>query len=227
MLDEEVTLTERNIPALESMLQVLLRRLPFILLIAVAAMGSAWGFSLYQTPTYEASVKILVGQKGTDSANLSGDVEGLQQLAVTLAKAVPTQPVAQAVVEQPGLPEGSAKKILENLSAQQDPGTFFIDVSYQDSSPKRTQLIANAIGQVFSQKVSEMSLGASTATATVWEQATLPEAPVAPNPLRNAILAFVFGLPLGAGLAFLLEYVDNRWNSPEEVELARKQEGKR
>jgi capsular polysaccharide biosynthesis protein len=52
----------------------------------------------------------------------------------------------------------------------------------------------------------------------VWEPAAVPEEPVSPNPLRNGLLGLVLGLMLGMGLAFLLEYLDDSWRSPEEVE---------
>jgi capsular polysaccharide biosynthesis protein len=36
--------------------------------------------------------------------------------------------------------------------------------------------------------------------------------------MRDGFLALVLGGMLGAGLAFLLEYLDDRWRSPEEAE---------
>lgn len=41
---------------------------------------------------------------------------------------------------------------------------------------------------------------------------------MSPDPVRNGALALVLGLMLGVGLAFLLEYLDDSWRSPEEVE---------
>jgi capsular polysaccharide biosynthesis protein len=41
---------------------------------------------------------------------------------------------------------------------------------------------------------------------------------VSPKPLRNGLLALVLGLMLGTGMAFLLEYLDHSWRSPEEAE---------
>lgn len=161
---------------------------------------------------------IFVGQKITQDTNFNTDVTDLQELTLTVAQVVQTLPVAQAVVEQPNLPEQSAEKVLENMSVEPRPGTTLIDVSYKSSDPERARLIANTIGQVLSQKISEVSLGANGITATVWAPATLPETPVSPDPIRNGILALVLGGLLGIASAFLLEYVDDSWNSPEEVE---------
>ena len=207
-------------PSPANLLRVLLRRLWAIVLVAVVRVGSALGFSLMQTPTYEASAKLLIGQRGADETrgSLSGEVRGLQDLAPTMAKAVTTRPVAQAVVEQVGMREVSAGALLGNLSAQQDPGTMFIDVSYSASDPNSAQLVVNTVGQVFSEQVSDLSPNVNGVTATVWERATIPESPISPHPIRNGVAALALGILLGAGLAFLLEYLDDSWDSPEEAE---------
>ena len=189
------------------------------MLVAAVTAGSALGLSLLQTPTYEASVMILVGQNiSGDSNSGSVKVSDLQDLAQTVAQAVPTTPIAEAVVERLDLQEESANEVLKHVSAEPDPGTMFVNVSYRDSDPERAQLIANTIGKVLSEKISEASVGANAMTATVWEPATLPETPVSPDPIRDGIIALVLGSLLGVVLAFLLEYVSGSWDSPEEVE---------
>src|SRR5919107_974056 len=135
------------------------------------------------------------------------------------AIAVPTTPVAEAVVERlEAPPEGGAGEVLANSSAEPDPGTVFVNVSYKDSDPKRAQLIANTIGIVLSKKIPEMTLGANAITATVWEPATLPETPLSPDPIRNGIIGLMLGSLLGLVLAFLLEHVSDRWKSRDELE---------
>ncbi len=218
MLTEETAPSRGSMYSPQRILQTLRKRMWTIVLVAVVTTGSALGSSLLQTPTYVASVQILVGQKTTGDTTLRADVSDLQELALTVAKAVPTTPVAEAVVERLDLPEGSAGEVLRNISAEPIPGTMFVNVSYKDSDPERAQLIANAIGQALSEKISEVSLGANAITATVWEPATLPKTPVSPDLVRNGILALVLGSLLGVVLAFLLEYVGDSWKSQEEVE---------
>jgi capsular exopolysaccharide synthesis family protein len=211
--------TRTNAIIVERILQTLLRRVSTIILVTVVIIGSALAFSLAQAPTYEASIKVLVNQNTTeDPRSLGGDISGLQAFTLTVADAAETTTVAQGVVEQLNLPEGSANEVLKNMSVEPDPGTTFVNISYKDSDPAEAQQGANAIGQVLSQSISEVSPGANAITATVFEQATLPQTPVSPNPVRNGLLALVLGSLLGVMLAFLLEYVDDRWNSPEEVE---------
>ncbi|QYJ15080.1 putative capsular polysaccharide biosynthesis protein YwqC [Rubrobacter xylanophilus DSM 9941] len=201
-------------------LRVLRRRAWAVFLGAFVLAASAVGFSLLQTPLYEASITILVGQKSGEDGprNLSGDVEGLQQLTQTVAEAVATRPIAEAAAGKLGLPEDYSQSLLGNLKVEQRPGTMFVEVRYRDPDPRRAQRVANAVGEVFSERVSEVSPGASAITATVWEEAVVPETPVSPDPLLNGLVALALGLLLGVGLAFLLEYLDDSWESPEEVE---------
>jgi capsular polysaccharide biosynthesis protein len=167
--------------------------------ITLAVLVIPWVISLYQTPTYEASIKILVGQRSAEDTNLFLDVSpALQDLTLTAAKAADTMPVAQAVVEQLNLPELSAREVLANMTVEPEPGTMFVDISYKDSDPARAQLIANTIGEVSSRKISDVTLGAHAITATVWAPAKLPQNPASPDPVRNMLLALAtWGLMLG------------------------------
>jgi polysaccharide biosynthesis transport protein len=49
-------------------------------------------------------------------------------------------------------------------------------------------------------------------------RATAPSSPVAPNKIRNALLALALGLLLGIGFAFLREYLDDSIRSKEDLE---------
>ncbi len=201
-------------------LWVIWRRLWVILLMATVLTGAAVGFSLAQTPMYEASITILIGQERGSSApgNLGSDVQGLQQLTQTMAEGVNSRPVAEAVIQQHNLRVTPEDFLEDYLSVEQINTTQFIQVDYRDSSSERARLVANTVGEVFSEQVSNVSPSANDVTATVWERADVPDRPVSPNLVLNIGLALVAGLMLGVGLAFLLEYLDDSWRSPEEAE---------
>lgn len=204
---------------IKDVLEVLWRRLWTIALVVFVVVVLVVGFDLLQTPDYEASIKILVGQEGNkrDLDNLGGDVAGLQDVTKTVAEVLPTRPVAEDTVQQLGL-DMTPDEILGSMNVAQAQDTQVINVSYKDSDPEEAQQIVNTFGAAFSDRVSEISPSASSLTATVWEEATVPESPVSPNPLRDLFLALILGGTLGVGLAFLLEHLDDRWRSLDEVE---------
>jgi capsular exopolysaccharide synthesis family protein len=50
------------------------------------------------------------------------------------------------------------------------------------------------------------------------EPASVPRSPIRPRPLQNTALAAAVGLMLAAGIAFLVEYLDDTLKTPEDVE---------
>jgi capsular polysaccharide biosynthesis protein len=212
---EEYTLSFGDI------LRVLWRRAWLIALPALVFTGVAIGFSLAQEPRYEASIKMLVGQKqeSADSeSNLSaGDLQGLQILTKTMAEAIDTRRVAEVVIERLNLPLGPGD-LVTNLRVEPVSETQFFKVTYEDSDPVRAQQILNTYGEVFPDQVSEISSDASAVTVTLWEQARVEDDPVSPQPRRNALLGLLLGAMLGVVLVFLLESFNDAWRSTEEVE---------
>ena len=200
-------------------IQVLWRRLWVIVLVTCLVMGLAAGFTYMQPPTYQSSITILVGQDLNNGSpeNLLNEVQGVASAVETVAVAINTTPVAKGVVEKLDLPGYSAASVLSGLGVEQVGTSQFITVSYTDTDPERAQLIANTVGDEFSEQIHDVTSG-TTLTARVWEEAALPDSPVSPNPVRNISLAMVLGLMLGVGLAFLLDHLDDDWRSPEEVE---------
>ena len=200
-------------------LLVLWRRLWIILLSVLLLIGGAVGVGLLQTPLYEASIKILVGQKSQNDqpSNLGGDVQGLQQLTQTMAEAVNSRPVAESVIKDLKL-RTDYENFSKNLTVEAIPETQFVRVSYRDPNPQEAKRVANAIGNKFAEQISEVSTSASSITATVWERAAVPEEVASPNLLQYVLLGMAAGIIIGFGLAFLMELLDDRWASPEEAE---------
>jgi capsular polysaccharide biosynthesis protein len=97
-----------------------------------------------------------------------------------MAKAVGTRPTAEEVIQELGLRE-SAEDFPGDLSAEQAGATQFIEVSYKHTDPEQPKRIVNAPRDKFSEQVSDVSptTNAITITAKVWEQATVPDTPVA------------------------------------------------
>jgi capsular polysaccharide biosynthesis protein len=155
--------------------------------------------SLAETPQYESSAMILIGQEGW---SLQGPSEPVGN-AMTLAEAADSRPIAKDTIERLGL-STTPKEFLERLDAEHVENTTFIEVSYTDSDPARAKWVANTVGEVLSRRVSEVSPSAGAITAQVWEPAQVPDKPMSPNPLRNGLLALVSGLILCVILALAL-----------------------
>ena len=196
---------------LGEILAVLWRRLWVILIVvAICVLGAVY-LSLAQTPHYEATAKILIGQEEGVPA------QDLQELIPTAVDLVGTRPVARDVIRELDL-QITPGELLRNLTVDQVDSTQSIEISYRTSDPEMATDIANAVAGTVSNRISGANLGAEAITVTVWERAVVPSAPVSPDPVRNGLVALAIGLLLGLGVALFLEYLDDSLRSPQELE---------
>jgi capsular polysaccharide biosynthesis protein len=189
-----------------------------LLILAAAVIAGAFGyfFSARQPKIYEASITILVGQNQGLAENLNLTT-ALQEVANSMSKMIASRTVAEKVVGDLGI-EASPDAVLSQITAQPIQQTQLIQVTVHDTDPVQAATIANGIGNAFAELVQRTESSRSGLTAQVWQGATIPVAPVKPTPGRNAILAVLLGLGVGIGIAFMLDRLDTRWRSTEEVE---------
>jgi capsular polysaccharide biosynthesis protein len=183
------------------------RRMSVIVLAPLLLAGTAVAFSLLQTPSYQASATVLVGQQQRQDDS-PARVEELQALIPSAVEIITTRPVAEEATS--GLDQATDPAVvLENLSAQQtiESGQL-IEVSYTDTDVRRAERVVNAVGEVASERISALPMSAYDIKATVVEAAMVPRTPEDPDPLRNGVLAAMLGTMLGFGLAFALEVLE-------------------
>jgi capsular exopolysaccharide synthesis family protein len=74
--------------------------------------------------------------------------------------------------------------------------------------------------QALTQQIQQLQavLGAQSQNAQVIQAATAPTVPSSPHPRRNAILALLIAIFLGAGLVSLADRMDRRLREPDELE---------
>ena len=114
--------------------------------------------------------------------------------------AIDSRPVAEEAIKRLGLQMKPAE-LLDNLTVEQLENTQrFIVLSYEDTDPVEATRIANTVGEVSSELISERSAARIQLTANVYEKAGVPLAPASPHPLRNGLLTLVMGLVLCVGL---------------------------
>jgi capsular polysaccharide biosynthesis protein len=201
--------------SLRDLLRIIWKRLWVIALVTIMLVGAAVGYGLLQTPMYEASAKVLVGQQSKIDVPFS--IFELEGVTKTIAEGVNSRPVANAVIEQLNL-RMTPGDLLSNLRAEQVDSSQFVEISYTDTDPRRAQQVVNAVGQTLSRQISEKEAISGGVTVSVWEPAVVPDSPVSPDLLRIALIALVAGLMLGVSLAFVMEYLDDSWRSSEEAE---------
>jgi capsular exopolysaccharide synthesis family protein len=203
--------------------RLLRRRLWMIVACPIVAALAAGIVSFMLPPVYEAHTALLVwpsniGPSDANVASLSPD-----QIAKTYASLLKQPPLLEAVARDLGLnirPEEMAGMITVTPQVN----TTILDVTVSDTNPARAADIANSLVKQLTIEVTDIKKqNASSSNARlsdvlyVASPATVPDRPVAPRKTLNVLFAFVAGLVLALGVAFLLEYLDQSIKSDEEL----------
>jgi tyrosine-protein kinase Etk/Wzc len=126
-----------------------------ILGLVLGLIGGAVASKL-QTPTYEASTKLLVARNRQQG---SADLLGLsdQQLVLTYQALLKTRPVMKAAASKLGV-QINPDKVTANVI----PDTQIIQIKVQDETPANTVAIANALVQSLIEQNETMQVGSYT-----------------------------------------------------------------
>jgi capsular polysaccharide biosynthesis protein len=202
---------------------IIRRRL--ILVVAILAAALAAGFLI--TPrvrTYTSTSTLYVGSRSIDINPQSGQVSadraaGLDRLIKTFTALVPTRPVAEAALKATGA-KRSPDQVIANTSAKQVTDTELIEVSFTDSDPGVSTMLANGVGSALVEQIRSFEPRASTGdqVLSVYDTARGLGSPNSSGLGRNLALAGIFGLIVAGGVIALLEYLDITIRSADDAE---------
>ena len=203
-------------------LSIVRRRGWIVALAAIAAATSGFALSSRRAPIYVAQAKVFIGP-GTDGtgdlASALNEITLSGEFLTSYAEAIKSRPLAGQVVSQEKLPF-SPQALAARVSTVVVTNTRIIVVSVSDSDPARAQRTVNTLATDFVSSSAVEFGGKTGVLASVLEPALAPTSPVSPKPKRDAALLGFLGLSLGLGCAVLLEQIDNRILSRDDVELA-------
>lgn len=209
-----MSLKDSNEINLPELLAALRRR--FLLLVFIPLMAGlvAAGMSLFLlTPVYEASTSLWVVK--TDGAAL--DLTTLQfnrHLTKTYGEVAKSRTVADQVIQRLGLQE-NASQLQRRVTIVPVRDTEIISISVEDTDPVRAVAIADTLAAVFSEEIHKFI---RLDNVRVVDPAVVPANPIRPRPVLNVALAIALGVMIAIVLAFVMEMIDVRIRTPEDVE---------
>ena len=175
------------------------------------------------TREYSASVTFYVSAQAAASNDPIAAYEGAlfsQQEVQSYVNLLTGPRLAQAVIDDLRLPM-SASALSGEVSAHLIPQTVLLTATVTDTSPHRAQAIAQAVGSQFVKLVGSLERppgkGPAMVRVTVVAPATVPVAPVSPQPARNISIAVGLGLLAGIGLAALRRSLDTTVKSADQL----------
>ena len=197
---------------------IIKKRAWIIALITVLAMLTSGIISFFVlSPVYEANTTLIVNTEQSKETNnmITGDqLNVTQKLTLTYGEIIKSRAVLDSVIKKLDLNmEYNELEKAINVSPVKD--TQIMSVTVQDTNPKRARDIANAIPNVFTKEVKRITKANSV---EVIDKAIVPENPIKPNKVMNILIAAVLGIMIGLFIVFILEYMDNKIKTPQDIE---------
>lgn len=196
---------------------IIKKRFWIIALITIVAMVVSGVISFFVlSPVYEAKSTLIVNtEKNEDTQMITGDQFSVsQKLAVTYGEIIKSRAVLESVISNLKL-DSEYEDLVEKITVSPVKDTQIISISVQDTNPKKARDIANEIPKVFEKEAKRIT---KANDIQVIDKAILPENPIKPNKMMNVAIAAVLGMMIGLFVVFLIEYLDNKLKTPQDIE---------
>ena len=191
-----------------------------IILVAIIAAASAYGFSKMQTPIYSASTRLWVQPARADW----GLSSTLKDLLRGYVEAIKTHRVAQEVIDR-GQLDMQTSDLLSKVFLNPDASNFTIQVEARDTNPEVAYAIVDTVATVFIEDRNEWNQQQDrrdqidvTMLDSVY---SLGYQQFRPNTRINTLAGGLFGLMVGVLVIFFLEWLTHDIiRSSEDAERA-------
>jgi capsular polysaccharide biosynthesis protein len=189
-------------------LRILRKRGWIIVVVAVIAAVSAFGFSKMQTPIYSANVKLsVVPARATDW----GSNNSLKDLLRNYAESIRTHTMAQEVINRAQL-DMNTPTLLGKLFVNPDSSTFTLEIEARDQDPKVAMDIVDTMAKVFIEdrdrwnqqqdKRDRIELRMLDSVYNLGYEQYSPQTRI------NTLAGGLFGLLVGVMVIFFLEWLE-------------------
>ena len=196
---------------------IIKKRFWIIALITVIAAVVSGIISFFMLkPVYEAKSTLIVNtEKNEETQMITGDQFSVtQKLAVTYGEIIKSRAVLEDVIKNLKLND-EYEDLVKSVTVSPVQDTQIISISVQDTNPQKASDIANEIPKVFAKEAKRIT---KANDIQVIDKAILPKDAVKPNKMMNIAIAAVLGMMIGLFIVFLIEYLDNKIKTPQDIE---------
>ena len=170
--------------------------------------------SLFVTPMYVSTATMYVYNNDRQSMQISAaDLSASQQLIATYITLIQSDSVMQDVAKEVNLGY-SASQIKSMFSASQVNETEIFKIYIRCSNPQHAQKIATAILKIAPDPIINTVKAGSV---EIIDSASLPKNPSSPNVTSDTIKGFLAGAVLCLGVLIVMNLLDRRIHSDEDI----------
>ncbi|MDU5110355.1 MAG: Wzz/FepE/Etk N-terminal domain-containing protein [Clostridium sp.] len=207
---------EEQVIRLDELFEALKKRWLMIVVITLLATVASAVLSFFVIkPQYEASTKVFIGKDDGESQGYNqNDVMMYQKLMKTYSEAIKTKDLVSRSLKGTSLTL-EPEEVLDNLTVVSVADTQILEIKYKSKNPKEAEVVIDEISEEFIKTSKEL---VPNGNIKIIESVELPEKPISPNKKMNIAIAFLLGLMVSVGFAFLLEFLDNTFKNKEQLE---------
>ncbi|WP_175640719.1 YveK family protein [Metabacillus schmidteae] len=201
---------EDGISLLE-LVDIIKKRLWLIIMITIVATTASGLVSYFLlTPVYQTSTELLVKPKTEQNVLVPNDISLNSQIINTYTEIIKSPAVLEEVSNELNLNRDLSSQITVTTKNESQ----ILLVTVNDTDPVLAKDIANTVASVFQRELVNIMNIDNVNILSKAEDGKHVE----PNPVMNMAIAFVIGLMIGVGLAFLLDYFDKTIKNEQDVE---------
>ncbi len=171
---------------------------------------------------FQSSTKIYVLNQQDSQAVTYTDLQTGTQLTKDYAVLVKSRTVTTQVIadldlqnQYDDMKEITPDELSEMIEVTTQQDTRILTITVTDTNPTRAQDIANAVRTAASKHIYEVM---DIEAVNVVDYANLPEAPVSPNSIKNAIIGAFIGLFIAVAILVVSFLMDDTIKTPDDVE---------
>ena len=202
-------------------LKILRKRGWIIIVVALVAAASAYGFSKMQTPIYSADVKLsVVPARATDW----GSSNSLKDLLRNYAENIRTHTMAAEVIDRAQL-DMDTTTFLGRLFVNPDSSTFTLALEARDRDPEVAMAMVDTMAQVFAEDRDQWNQRQDKRDRIEVKMLdsvyNLGFQQYSPNTQINTLAGGLFGILIGILVIFFLEWLElDIIRNSEDIERA-------
>jgi capsular polysaccharide biosynthesis protein len=202
---------------LQDYARVLLKRGWMIIVLAVLAAGSAYGFSKLQTPIYRSTVTLSVlPSRPADW----GQAQAIKTLLRNYVQQMESPSITQQVIDKLQL-DMTPEKFVSLLNFNADEADFVIQIEARNPMPDTAAKMGQTLAETFVSKHNQDNLQIDQQDrilVSILRNATSPEI-FSPKTAINTLAGAILGALIGLVLIFALEWIESDIvRAPEDVE---------
>lgn len=195
-------------------------------IIILSALIGAFGMFLISSTLmkqkFESSTKIYVLNQQDNQTVTYSDLQTGSQLTKDYAELIVSRTVTTQVIadldlqnKYPDMADIIPEELAEMIDVTTQQDTRILKITVTDTNPTRAQDIANAVRIASSDQIYQVM---DIKAVNVVDYANLPENPVSPDLMKNAVMGALIGFIIAAAIVIVRYLLDDTIKTPDDVE---------